>query len=136
MITLKVRGLKNFKLDKRQYFPQVAPTTPIGLNDVAEQIEKQSTVSLADIKGVLDALQEVVLEAMADGHSVRLGDLGSFSLTCTTTHGEDDPKLVTTKQVKKLHVRFTPSAAMQQKLGCADARTRSVTFGKAATPEP
>ena len=55
MLTLKVRGLKNFKLDKKQYFPQVAPTTPIGLNDVAEQIEKQSTVSLADIKGVLDA---------------------------------------------------------------------------------
>jgi predicted histone-like DNA-binding protein len=135
MITLKVRGLKNFKLDKKQYFPQVAPTTPIGLNDVASQIEKQSTVSLADIKGVLDALQEVVLEAMADGYSVRLGDLGSFRLTCTTTHGEDDPKLVTAKQVKKLRVRFTPSGAMQQKLGTADARTRSVTFSKIATPE-
>lgn len=28
MITLKVRGLKNFKLDKKQYYPQVAPTIP------------------------------------------------------------------------------------------------------------
>lgn len=135
MIILKVRGLKNFKLGKKQYFPQVAPTTPIGLNDVAEQIEKQSTVSLPDIKGVLDALQEVVLEAMADGYSVRLGDLGSFRLTCNASNGADAPELVTTKQVRKFSVRFTPSGAMQQKLGCADARTRSVTFSKIATPE-
>lgn len=102
---------------------------------MAEQIEKQSTVSLPDIKGVLDALQEVVLEAMADGYSVRLGDLGSFRLTCNASNGADAPELVTTKQVRKFSVRFTPSGAMQQKLGCADARTRSVTFSKIATPE-
>ena len=75
-------------------------------------------------------------DALTSGHSVRLGDLGSFRITCITTHGEDDPKLVTAKQVKKLRVRFTPSGAMQQKLGTADARTRSVTFSKIATPEP
>lgn len=31
MITLKVRGLKNFKLDKKQYYPQVAPPPPSAL---------------------------------------------------------------------------------------------------------
>lgn len=128
MIPLKVRGLKNFKLDKKQYFPQVAPTTPIGLNDVAEQIEKQSTVSLADIKGVLDALQEVVLEAVADGYSVRLGDLGSFRLTCVATGGEDDSANVTAKHVSRLRIRFTPSGAMQRMLRDTNQNGSSVNF--------
>lgn len=101
---------------------------------MAGRITKRSTIHTADIKAVLSALEQTLGDALTSGHSVRLGDLGSFSLTCTT-HGEDDPKLVTTKQVKKLHVRFTPSAAIKQKLNCADARTRSVTFSKIATPE-
>lgn len=116
MITLKVRGLKNFKLDKKQYFPQVAPTTPIGLNDVAEQIEKQSTVSLADIKGVLDALQEVVLEAMADGYSVRLGDLGSFRPTISAVKSRENQEDVSADDIKAVRVRFRPSAALTKRL--------------------
>lgn len=116
MITLKVRGLKNFKLDKKQYYPQVAPTTPIGLNDVAEQIEKQSTVSLADIKGVLDALQEVVLEAMADGYSVRLGDLGSFRPTISAVKSREHVEDVSADDIKAVRVRFTPAPTLTKRL--------------------
>jgi predicted histone-like DNA-binding protein len=116
MITLKVRGLKNFKLDKKQYFPQVAPAPPIGLNDVAEQIEKQSTVSLADIKGVLDALQEVVLEAMADGYSVRLGDLGSFRPTISAAKSREKQEDVSADDIKAVRVRFTPAPALTKRL--------------------
>lgn len=116
MITLKVRGLKNFKLDKKQYYPQVAPTTPIGLNDVAEQIEKQSTVSLPDIKGVLDALQEVVLEAMADGYSVRLGDLGSFRPTISAVKSREKQEDVSADDIKAVRVRFRPSSALTKRL--------------------
>lgn len=116
MLTLKVRGLKNFKLDKKQYYPQVAPTTPIGLNDVAEQIEKQSTVSLADIKGVLDALQEVVLEAMADGYSVRLGDLGSFRPTISALKSREKQEDVSADDIKAVRVRFTPAPTLTKRL--------------------
>ena len=128
MMNITVRSKKNFKLDKKQFYPQIAPATPIGLNDVAEQIEKQSTVSLADIKGVLDALQEVVLEAVADGYSVRLGDLGSFRLTCAATGGEDDATKVTANHVSRLRVRFTPSGAMQRMLRDTNQNGSSVSF--------
>lgn len=136
MIKYKISSVKSPKTGLKVYFPVIVQSGTLTLSEVAGRIAKRSTMHAADIKAVLSALDQTVGDALTSGHSVRLGDLGSFSLTCTTTHGEDDPKLVTTKQVKKLHVRFTPSAAMQQKLGCADARTRSMTFGKAATPEP
>lgn len=136
MIQFKVKKLKSPKTGTNFYFPAIVLGGTLTLSEVANRIAKRSTMHTADIKAVLSALEQTVGDALTSGHSVRLGDLGSFRITCTTTHGEDDPKLVTTKQVDKLRVRFTPSAAMQQKLGCADARTRSVTFSKMTTPEP
>lgn len=136
MIKYKISSVKSPKSGLKVYFPVIVQSGTLTLSEVASRIAKRSTMHAADIKAVLSALEQTVGDALTSGHSVRLGDLGSFSLTCSTTHGEDAPGLVTTKQVKKLRVRFTPSAAMQQKLGCADARTRSMTFGKAATPEP
>lgn len=116
MINLEVKSKKNFKLDKKQYYPQVAPATPVTLNDVAEQIEKQSTVSLADIKGVLDALQEVTLEAIRDGYSVRLGDLGSFRPTLRAAQTRETAEDVTATDIKDVRVRYTPSVALTRRL--------------------
>ena len=116
MINLEVKSKKNFKLDKKQYYPQVAPATPITLSDVAEQIEKQSTVSLADIKGVLDALQEVTLEAIKDGYSVRLGDLGSFRPTLRAAQTRETAEDVTATDIKDVRVRYTPSVALTRRL--------------------
>ena len=57
-----------------QYYAQVMPVEPLTLEDIAEGIEKTSTVSSADIKAVLDALQFEVIRALRAGNSVRLGD--------------------------------------------------------------
>ena len=48
------------------------------LDQIVELIEKRSTVTSADVKAVLDALQFEVRNALVDGKSVRLGDLGSL----------------------------------------------------------
>ena len=59
----------------------MAPTTPMSLAQIVKRVEKRSTVSSADVKAVLDALQYEVMEALENGNTVRLGDLGSFRLT-------------------------------------------------------
>lgn len=133
MIQFKVKRIKSPKTGLSLYFPTIVQNGTLTLSEVASRIAKRSTMHAADIKAVLSALEQTVGDALTSGHSVRLGDLGSFRITCTTTHGEDAPELVTTKQVERLRVRFTPSAVMQQKLG--SSATRIVTFCKAATPE-
>lgn len=135
MIQYKISSVKSPKSGLKVYFPAIVQSGTITLKEVASRIAKRSTMHAADIKAVLSALEQTVGDALTSGHSVRLGDLGSFRLTCNASKGADAPELVTTKQVSKFSVRFTPSGAMQQKLGCADARTRSVTFSKIATPE-
>lgn len=100
MIKYKISSVKSPKSGLKVYFPVIVQSGTLTLSEVASRIAKRSTMHTADIKAVLSALEQTVGDALTSGHSVRLGDLGSFSLTCTTTHGEDDPDLVTTKQVK------------------------------------
>lgn len=58
----------------------MAPTTPMTPAQIVKRVEKRSTVSSANVKAVLDALQYEVIEALETGNTVRLGDLGSFRL--------------------------------------------------------
>ncbi|EFI47474.1 conserved hypothetical protein [Segatella oris C735] len=58
-----------------KYYPQMAPTTPMSLAQIVKRVEKRLTVSSADVKAVLEALQFEVMEALENGNTVRLGDL-------------------------------------------------------------
>ena len=59
---------------------------------------------------------------------MRLGDLGSFRLTCAATGGEDDATKVTANHVSRLRIRFTPSGAMQRMLRDTNQNGSSVSF--------
>ena len=81
------------------------------LRTIVGRIEKRSGVSSASVKAVLDALQYEILQTLADGDSVRLGDLGSFRLTM---HGEGASTAKEAKEkganlIKRVSVRFTKS---------------------------
>ena len=83
MIKYIIQAKKNpqKKDEKKKFYPQIAPSTPVTLPQIVKRIEKRSTVSSADVKAVLDALQTEVIDALESGNTVRLGDLGSFRLT-------------------------------------------------------
>ena len=80
--------------------------------------KKRSTVSSADVKAVLDALQYEVIEALENGNSVRLGDLGSFRLTMKSQGVETvaEAKKKGAQLIKKVNVQFTKSTTMRDTL--------------------
>jgi len=98
-----------------KYYPQIAPSTPITLSQITKRIEKRSTVSSADVKAVLDALQYEVIEALQNGNSVRLGDLGSFHLTIKAdgTETAAAAKSKGADLIKVVNVQFVKSTAMR-----------------------
>ena len=104
--------------NKIRYYMLVAPVKPVELGDIAARIERTSTVSSADIKAVLDALQYEVREQIKAGHSVRLGDLGSFRPTIACK-GMDKAEDLTVRNIKKVRVKFTPSATLEKELSPA-----------------
>lgn len=80
-----------------------------GTKRLAKDIEKECTVSHADIIAVLTALPSVMRRYMAEGHSVKLEGIGSFYLVvqCTKT-GVADKKDVSAKQITNVKIKFRP----------------------------
>ena len=109
-----------------QYYAQVEPVEPLTLQDIVEGIEKTSTVSSADIKAVLDALQFEVIRALKGGQSVRLGDLGSFRPTLTSRSALS-AEAFTRDNLKGVRVQFTPSGRMRTELALDRVSVRLVT---------
>ena len=106
----------------------MAPTTSVSLAQVIKRVEKRSTVSSADIKGVLDALQFEVIQALKDGKSVRLGDLGSFRPTIKS-EGAATAAAWNVDMVKSVNVRYTASGKIKKELAVGGP-SQSVRFAK------
>ena len=92
-----------------KFYPQAAPTTPVTLAQIVKRIEKRSTVSSADVKAVLDALQYEVIEALENGN------IGSFRLTIKAEGAATavEAKAKGAKLIKQVNVQFTKSTAMR-----------------------
>ena len=115
MIKFIIKGKKNpQKKTETKYYAQIAPTTPLMLPQIVKLIEKRSTVSSSDIKAVLDALQFEIIQALKNGYSVRLGDLGSFHLTISSNGmaTKEAAKKAGANLIKKVTVQFVKSAEM------------------------
>lgn len=122
---------KNPSNKQTYYHAQLQPVTPVNLSTICNLIEKRSTVSSADAKAVLDALQFEIKEALMRGDSVRLGDLGSFRLTLGS-RGVEKPEDLMTSHINAVRVRFTPSATLQKEF--ALGANQKVTFQKVDRP--
>ncbi len=119
MIKYVIQGKRN-PLDRSQmkYYAQMASTTPVTLDQIIKRIEKRSTVSSADVKAVLDALQYEVIDALESGNSVRLGDLGSFRLTLQSdgVASQEEAKKLGARLIRQVNVQFSKSASMRDAL--------------------
>ena len=115
MLKYQVVKIKN-PIDKSEAFhARLVPVTPIGLDEICQNISHQSTMTAHDVKAVLSSLEEQVFCILRNGGSVRMGDLGSFHPTLTST-GTSDASLFTTSHIKSVMVRFTPSSRMHFEL--------------------
>lgn len=61
-----------------RYHPKMHPEVTVGFEDLAEMIEKKSTMSRGDVLGVLAELETTACYMLEKGHPVRLGILGTF----------------------------------------------------------
>ena len=120
MIKYVIRAKKNplRQAEAPRYYLQMAPATPVTLAQVIKRIEKRSTVSSADVKAVLDALQYEVIDALQNGNTVRLGDLGSFRLSIKADGYDtsEEARKAGADAIKAVNVQFTKSTAMRDAL--------------------
>ena len=75
---MKVQRYMPGNTEVKKSYPALAPLTVIGIADVIEGIVGKCTLTSPDIKAVLNALQEVIIEQLLRGNAVEFGDLGRF----------------------------------------------------------
>ena len=119
---------KRFSKMTGKWTPVAATTKTLSTRKIAERIEKESTVSIADIMAVLYSLPHVLRDEMANGYSVKLDGVGSFALTvqCHKTGVERAEDVDPYTQITNVKVQFRPEKSEIQVAGMKKMTTSLV----------
>ena len=111
-----------------KWTPVAAVGKTLSTRKIAERIEKESTVSIADIMAVLYSLPHVLRDEMANGNAVKLDGIGSFALTvqCHKTGVANAEDVDPYTQITNVKVQFRPEKASVQIAGAKKMQTSLV----------
>ncbi|MBP3228209.1 MAG: HU family DNA-binding protein [Bacteroidaceae bacterium] len=117
-IAIKFSPKKSPLTKEVRYYAVPETQTPLDKAEFLDRMEKRSTMSSADVKGCLDALEYELKQALLGGNAVRLGDLGSFHITIKSK-GADTLKNASADLIERVRVQFRPSAALMRDMQTA-----------------
>ena len=103
------------------YYPVVADQNRTNVNSMLQQIEKQSTISSADMKAMFDALSNYLAEYLAKGYRVDVPGVGTFSpqlVSDSLIKQKNDPQ--TARHLSIGGISFTPKKELMEKLWDVD----------------
>ena len=98
-----------------KYIAQMIREQPVDLDLIAEQIAGSSTMSKADVMGVLQQLQVEMSYHFLRGASVKLGLLGTFT-PYIRAKSQLSAEAVKASTIKGLHITFRPSPWLSVKI--------------------
>lgn len=99
----------------QKHYAAVVTKGERSIEQLTTAIEKISTVSGADIRAVLYAAVDVIPDYLSEGEIIRLGDLGSFRLSLSSS-GVDTEGEVNASIIKDARIIFSPGAKLKRML--------------------
>ena len=69
---------------KMAYYATLAPATPTSIEVFIPEMCQTCRVSKLQLLNVIACLEKTIVQALRNGQSIRLGDLGSFHLTLSS----------------------------------------------------
>lgn len=90
----------------------------ITTREVAEQLQEITSLGRGDVQSVLSHLGDVAARYLREGHSVQLGELGTFTPYIKSKAVEAD-KTFTTDRIQSIKVVFKPSGWLKEAMGKA-----------------
>lgn len=99
----------------------------LDIDDLAERISANCTVTRADCLAVLASLQEQIILALQEGSKVHLGDLGSFRLTFRGS-GADTAEDYKPSLIKKVNVCFTANVELKEAMQVSNKAIRFISL--------
>ena len=91
----------------KKWYASIVTDGELDIDDIVKQIEKFSSLSEADIRGVVIAVENFIQEALADSKIVRLDKLGTFYPTLSSG-GAATEKDFNQSLIKSAGVNYRP----------------------------
>ena len=111
--TINERGNPLQPKQPKKWYANARSTGNTTLRTLSKEIAARSTVSPADTQAVLIALTEVLVEHLAEGRIVRLGDFGAFQVSVSSTGAETEAKF-NASLIKSNKVIFRPGIDLRE----------------------
>ncbi len=102
-----------------KYIPVMQLEAVVGFEQIAEMVEKKSTMSKGDILGVLSEVESAAAIYLENGHPVKLGMFGTF-YPVLEVDSVDTPEEVNSSLIKRLRCVFKPSKFLKNILKRAE----------------
>jgi predicted histone-like DNA-binding protein len=83
--------------------------------EIGKAMADETTLNPKEAEMALYQAEKVIAARLLDGHTVELGELGSFRLT-VNSKGADKEEEATAQNITKVNIRFTPSKAFREQI--------------------
>ncbi len=128
------RRITKNSVSQTKYVPKMQLETVVGVDEIAEMVEKKSTMSKGDILGVLSEVEVAISWMVELGHPVKMQYLGTFYPVLQVS-SVNTPEEVSTKLIKRLRCTFKPGKYLKERLKHAefrlgDNKVREVVYKK------
>jgi predicted histone-like DNA-binding protein len=113
--TVKEKGNPLNPSQPKKWYANAKSAGDTTLRALGKEIAARSTISPADTQAVLVALTEVLVEHLAEGKIVRLGDFGAFQVSLSSSGADTEAKF-SASLIKNGKVVFRPGTDIKDML--------------------
>lgn len=100
---------------KAKYYARPFYEGVIDIKTLSKDISDASTVNTADVKGVIEALLQVIPKYIKMGNIVKAGDLGNFKISFSS-EGKDKAEDISSRDITGVKIIFTPSVEFKNSI--------------------
>jgi predicted histone-like DNA-binding protein len=104
------------KEGKKTYHARPIGGKIIRMDEIETNINSMSSFSSADIKGLLEALSNVLIAHLQQGHTVELEGIGSFNISIFSPRGIENPSKINASNIRFKKVNFKSSSKLNKAL--------------------
>ena len=119
----------------KKYYASIVYDKPFTMDQMVKEIEKFSSLSEPDIRGVIIALENVIQDKLCDGRIIKFERLGTF-YPSIHSNGVDSEEDVGSSIIKRLAIRYRPCDRLKASLKTTKLSKVSIAKSNAPiTPE-
>jgi DNA-binding protein, histone-like, putative len=105
----------------KKFYAQIVFGDEVTVDELVKEIEKFSSLSEPDIRGVIIALENTIQNKLGEGRIVRLEKLGNL-YPSISSKGEETAEEVTTHSIKGIGVNYRAGARILSALEAAGCK--------------